>query len=94
MGSGVARQCSRNSCLTGWAIWIPKSWPPEAEQVERTRRRTRSRARTEVFVPHRAVEVAGGSVLVLMGVLMITGGWVQLFGPLLRLFSRSGWPPV
>jgi len=52
MGSGVARQCSRNSCLTGWAIWIPKSCPPDAEQVERTRRRTWSRAQSEVFVPH------------------------------------------
>jgi hypothetical protein len=28
MGSGVARQCSRNSCLTGWAIWIPNRGPP------------------------------------------------------------------
>ena len=42
----------------------------------------------------RAIEVAGGSILVLMGVLMITGQWIQLFAPLLRLFSRSGWPPV
>jgi cytochrome c-type biogenesis protein len=42
----------------------------------------------------RAIEVVGGSVLVLMGVLMITGRWVQLFAPLLRLFSRSGWPPL
>jgi cytochrome c-type biogenesis protein len=38
----------------------------------------------------RAIEVAGGSILVLMGVLMITGRWT----PLLRLFSRSGWPPL
>jgi len=42
----------------------------------------------------RAIEVLGGSVLVLMGVLMITGRWIQLFAPLLRVFSRSGWPPV
>jgi cytochrome c-type biogenesis protein len=42
----------------------------------------------------RAIEVVGGSILVLMGFLMITGGWVQLFAPLLRIFSRSGWPPV
>lgn len=42
----------------------------------------------------RAIEVAGGGVLVLMGVLMITGQWIQLFAPLLRLFSRSGWPPL
>ena len=42
----------------------------------------------------RAIEVVGGSVLILMGVLMITGRWIQLFAPLLRLFSRSGWPPL
>jgi len=42
----------------------------------------------------RAVEVVGGCVLLLMGVLMITGQWVRLFVPILRLFSRSGWPPV
>jgi cytochrome c-type biogenesis protein len=42
----------------------------------------------------RAVESVGGCVLLLMGVLMITGEWVRLFVPLIRLFSRSGWPPV
>lgn len=42
----------------------------------------------------RAVELVGGGLLVLMGVLMITGAWVRLFTPLLRLFARSGWPPV
>ncbi len=42
----------------------------------------------------RAVEIVGGSVLLLMGVLMITGAWVRLFVPILRLFSKSGWPPV
>ena len=31
----------------------PLSWPPEAEKVERTRRKTSSRARSEVSVPHR-----------------------------------------
>lgn len=41
-----------------------------------------------------AVERIGGGLLVLMGVLMITGAWVRLFAPLLRLFARSGWPPV
>jgi len=42
----------------------------------------------------RAVEIGGGCVLLLMGVLMITGQWVRLFTPILRLFSRTGWPPV
>lgn len=42
----------------------------------------------------RAIEWIGGSVLVLMGVLMITGRWTQLFIPLLRWFARTGWPPI
>lgn len=42
----------------------------------------------------RAIEIVGGAILVTMGVLMITGTWVQLFAPLLRLFSRTGWPTV
>lgn len=42
----------------------------------------------------RAIEIAGGGVLILMGFLMITGAWLRLFTPLLRLFSRSGWPPL
>jgi cytochrome c-type biogenesis protein len=42
----------------------------------------------------RAIELAGGAVLLPMGVLMITGRWVQLFAPVLRIFSRLGWPPV
>jgi cytochrome c-type biogenesis protein len=42
----------------------------------------------------RAVELAGGGVLLVMGALMITGRWVQLFAPVLRIFSRLGWPPV
>ena len=42
----------------------------------------------------RAVEVAGGSLLVAMGVLMMTGQWLRLFTPLLRTFARTGWPPI
>ena len=42
----------------------------------------------------RGVELVGGTVLVVMGILMITGQWLRLFTPLIRLFSRSGWPPV
>jgi cytochrome c-type biogenesis protein len=42
----------------------------------------------------RGVELVGGVILVVMGVLMITGQWLRLFTPLIRLFSRSGWPPV
>lgn len=42
----------------------------------------------------RGVEVVGGSLLLLMGVLMITGVWTRLFTPLLRQFARTGWPPI
>ena len=42
----------------------------------------------------RGVELVGGVILVAMGVLMITGQWLRLFTPLIRLFSRSGWPPA
>jgi cytochrome c-type biogenesis protein len=42
----------------------------------------------------RKVEIVGGSVLVLMGTLMITGAWLQLFSPLLRWYAQRGWPPV
>jgi cytochrome c-type biogenesis protein len=42
----------------------------------------------------RAIERVGGAVLLLMGVLMITGQWTRLFIPLIRWFTRSGWPPI
>jgi cytochrome c-type biogenesis protein len=42
----------------------------------------------------RGIERIGGSVLVLMGVLMIAGQWTRLFIPLLRWFARTGWPPI
>ena len=52
MGAGVTPQCSRNRCLARWTVWMPIV-DAEAEQVERTRRKTWSRARSEVFVPYR-----------------------------------------
>ena len=42
----------------------------------------------------RAIERLGGALLITMGVLMITGAWLRLFTPVLRVFSRSGWPPI
>ena len=42
----------------------------------------------------RSIEVFGGTLLVLMGVLMITGYWLRMFTPLLRAFARTGWPPL
>jgi cytochrome c-type biogenesis protein len=42
----------------------------------------------------RAVEVAGGVLLVSIGVLFITDRWQPLFRPMQRWFARYGWPPV
>lgn len=42
----------------------------------------------------RAIERVGGSILVLMGILMVTGQWTRLFTPLIRWFSRNQWPPI
>jgi cytochrome c-type biogenesis protein len=42
----------------------------------------------------RAVEITGGAVLIAMGILMITGAWLRLFAPLLRLYASNGWPPI
>ena len=42
----------------------------------------------------RTVEIAGGVLLVGVGVLFITGGWLALFRPLQRWFAELGWPPV
>lgn len=41
-----------------------------------------------------AIERSGGVLLVVMGVLLITGQWIVLWAPLLRFFSRTGWPPI
>ncbi|GAB3366289.1 MULTISPECIES: cytochrome c biogenesis CcdA family protein [Amycolatopsis] len=42
----------------------------------------------------RKVEIAGGVLLIAMGVVMLTGGWTQLMGRMLAAFARLGWPPL
>ncbi len=42
----------------------------------------------------RAIEVAGGCLLVGIGLLFVTGRWERLFLPLQRWFAELGWPPV
>ena len=42
----------------------------------------------------RAIEVAGGLLLVGVGVLFVSGAWRSFFVPLQREFARFGWPPV
>ena len=42
----------------------------------------------------RAIELTGGTLLVGVGVLFVTGAWRTFFIPLQSYFSRLGWPPV
>jgi cytochrome c-type biogenesis protein len=42
----------------------------------------------------RRIEVAGGALLVVVGVLFVTGRWQGLFLPMQRWFARLQWPPV
>lgn len=42
----------------------------------------------------RAVEVTGGLLLVAVGLLFMSGRWVEMFRPLQRWFAETGWPPV
>lgn len=42
----------------------------------------------------RAIEIAGGLLLVGVGVLFVSGAWRSFFLPLQREFARLGWPPL
>lgn len=42
----------------------------------------------------RSIEVAGGVLLIAVGVLFVTGEWKSLFVPLQERFARLGWPPL
>ena len=42
----------------------------------------------------RRIEVAGGALLVIVGLLFVTGRWQGYFQPLQRWFAEHGWPPV
>ena len=42
----------------------------------------------------RRIEVAGGILLVVMGVAMMTGGWTVLMSRMLSFYARLGWPPI
>jgi cytochrome c-type biogenesis protein len=43
---------------------------------------------------HGTLSWVGGALLVVVGLAMAAGAWTQLFAPLVRLFVRSGWPPI
>jgi cytochrome c-type biogenesis protein len=42
----------------------------------------------------RRIEMAGGALLVVVGLLFVTGRWKGYFQPLQRWFAEHGWPPV
>jgi cytochrome c-type biogenesis protein len=42
----------------------------------------------------RQIEIVGGTLLVGVGVLFISGRWQPLFRPLQRWFAELGWPPI
>lgn len=55
----------------------------------------RARGSLEWLKRHgRRIEMAGGALLVGVGVLFVSGAWRSLFLPLQRYFARFGWPPI
>jgi len=42
----------------------------------------------------RYIEIVGGAMLVVVGVLFVSGRWQPMFRPLQRWFAQLGWPPV
>lgn len=42
----------------------------------------------------RRIEVAGGVVLVAMGIALVTGGWTVLMSRILGFYAGFGWPPI
>ena len=42
----------------------------------------------------RHIEIAGGVLLVGVGMLFVTGRWEPLFRPMQRWFAELGWPPI
>ena len=42
----------------------------------------------------RRIEVAGGALLVVVGLLFVSGRWQGYFQPMQRWFAEHGWPPV
>lgn len=42
----------------------------------------------------RHIEIAGGILLIVMGIAMLTGGWTTLMSRMLAAYARVGWPPL
>ena len=42
----------------------------------------------------RRIEIFGGTMLIGVGLLFVSGAWQSVFIPLQRTFARLGWPPI
>lgn len=42
----------------------------------------------------RKLEIAGGVLLVTMGIAVISGQWTEFMSSMLSLYARLGWPPI
>lgn len=42
----------------------------------------------------RRIEIAGGVLLAIMGIAILTGGWTALMGRVLAFYAQLGWPPI
>ena len=42
----------------------------------------------------RRIEIAGGVLLAVMGVAVMTGGWTLVMSQVLAAYARLGWPPI
>lgn len=43
---------------------------------------------------YRVLNLAGGTILCVMGILLLTDQWVQVLGPAMRLYAHLNWPPT
>lgn len=74
--------------LVVYALGLGVPFVASAIAIERSRR-----IRGLVLRAHRPIEVVGGGVLGLMGVLILSDRWLPLMGPLLRWYGQLNWPP-
>ncbi len=42
----------------------------------------------------RHIEIAGGVLLAIMGVAVLTGGWTAMMSRMLAFYAQIGWPPI
>lgn len=75
--------------LVVYALGLGVPFVASAVAMERSRR-----VRNMLVRGHRPIEIVGGAVLGVMGVLILTDRWLPLMGPLLRWYAQGNWPPL